>query len=621
MNINNFQLPRYFITGLSNGGTSFNIQSGNGSISVSMSTTYSQLIEKHTARLQLDYNTGSLPQVARNHLTALRSLLRSINKSETSPIGSELTTDFVQSVRTHLASASLSDRSKADRRSLLNAWKVTFDQMAVGPEVLVRGRERKNANVVGTDQTPFERGLKSALKAAKLTPKTAARLANASPSALGRWSRGALPNERSTQSLVNLDRVMGLPEGTLQGWLQETHAAGLPLHVNEFRERVKSTPKLMYSLKVQNISPSLLAEWRALFEHKTAAHPKGHRRNSNGRWTMVDVQEASCAASAFNSFKKKVAPSADILWTHVSNFIGFLQLSTMHGGYGLPEAETQTLAWLAVPEAIEAYLEFMTDRSDGLKHGGHRTFCGYVAALNNPSHGYLLQSPEFASRLPDSARTTENWEDRCRNTFETARAWKADSQDISRDPASPLKYFLDQEFPLAPIFAAMRKLRRISSEASAKSRTEALARRDELILGLLVSNPLRAKNIKTLIWKIDNSGNVYRTPSGEWRIRILGRQFKNRRRVGKTLYDVPVAKWLSKLVEDYVNYFRKTLIGDAVDSGFFFVSSRDGGRLNSLNSQVYSLTKALIPQCGAFRLTHFDISLLPTGSPNIQMNS
>ena len=598
MNINDFRIFRYSITNASNGSPSFKIQNAIGRFSISMAATYSELIEKHKTRLLEESNANSHPQIVRNHLTALRGLLRSIKKNETTTIGSEFTTGFAQCVKDHLASATLSERSKSDRKSLLTAWKSTYEQMKDTPDSIVRGRERRTAEGFTPEQTPFEKGLKSALKAAKLTPKTAARLAKVSTSALGRWSRGALPNGRSANTLEKVDFVLDLAPGTLTSLLRETHGVQAQTHANTYRERIRHTQKLSYALKAKDISPQLLTEWRKLFEHKTKIYNKGLLRQVGGRWSMADVHTAARSATPINSTGNMVAASADLVWSHVSRFLGFIRLPENITGFSFFPGATDSLAWLAVPEVVEAYLEFQTERAGGLKHGGHRVFCSQIAALTNPAHGYLVQSPDLVAMLPAAVIQNRPWNELCGETFRMASAWKADSDDVSRAPEAPLQFFLTQEFPLAPIFAAMRKRRAQASNASGGSVAEAIARRDEVLIGFLIANPLRAKNVKALSYKADNTGNVYQTHTGDWRIRIPGRQFKNQKRVGKTLYDVPVARWLSKIIDDYVRHFRNRLIADADDSGYFFVSSHGGGIFKSLNNHIYALTKALIPQCG-----------------------
>jgi integrase/transcriptional regulator with XRE-family HTH domain len=595
MFINALQHSRYSITGSGNGGAVPLFGSRTGLLTVA--TTYENLIATHKERLLKGKNPEEQEQVVRNNMTALTRFLHSLKKNETAPIGSELSTDFERCLNDHIASSGLGERSKVDRRNLLNAWKATFEYMHKAPESISIGRERRKASAVAAEMTLFERELKAALKAAHLAPKAAARLAGVSPSALGRWARGALPNVRSSASLERLDGVLKLPPSTLTRSLAETLALQAPVHSNSYRERIRSTAKLEYALKRRDLTPELLEEWRKLLEYKTSLRPIGLRRRSGSRWSPTEAALAGRNLTVTNMLNGAVIETADIFWSSLSMFLGFLALPRAQGCYGVPPNEVQTIAWLAVPEAVNAFLEFRTARSGGLRHRGHKTFCGHVAALTNSMYGYLSQSANLMSLLPDGYVLGRNWNAMCQETFEVASSWKAESKDISRAPAEALQFFLSQEYPLRPVFAAMKKLRQMAERARGDSVPEALARRNELLLGFLASNPLRAKNIRNLTYRSDNSGSIYKDAAGQWRIRILGKHFKNRSRVGRKVYDVQVAKWLASRVEDYVTVFRPVLVGDTPDAGWFLLSSRGGGRL-TIGAHVYKLTKSLIPQCG-----------------------
>lgn len=475
---------------------------------------------------------------------------------------------------------------------------MTFELLDKSPHTITRGRERRKANANDISMTKFEAGLKEALKVSSLSAKTAAKKAGISTSAMGRWVRGALPNIRSENSLAKLDGVVGLPVGTLLNLLRETQTILSSVSTNAFRERCQDKSKLLYMLKETDLLPGLRQQWKDYFDYKIVARPRGLERRANGRWSVAEPKLTSSRPTSLNTNGKKISESANIAWAHISSYLGFLNLSEADGGCGLELDNVQTLGWLAVPESIEKYLEFKTDRSAGLKHGGHRVFCGYIIALTHPVYGYLTQIKDFVNQLPTSVLKGRTWEQLCHETHTTAQAWKTDSKDISRDPSTPLKFFLESELPLKPIFDVMHKLREKANAAPTRSQEEALARRDELILGLLISNPLRAKNIKLLDYKINNSGSMYRTQSGSWRIRIPGALFKNKNRVGNKIYDVPVASWLTKLVDDYINEFRSVLIGSNFDTGYFFVSSHTGGRFDNLNRHVFKITKTYIPPCG-----------------------
>jgi integrase len=288
-------------------------------------------------------------------------------------------------------------------------------------------------------------------------------------------------------------------------------------------------------------------------------------------------------------------------WSRISAFLGFLRLPPEQGGFGQVLAKVQTLARLCVPEAIEAFLLFSSQRSGGLKHEGHRTFCNTVASLTREKYGYLRQNQHLFSKLPDGIAAGRTSDFMCDEAHATAEAWAATATDTSRNPQDGIAFFLEQKQPLRPIFDAMHRIRRLADGCMPGSISEALLRRDELMLGFFTSNPLRAKNVKTLTWKPDNSGHVYRTPSGQWRLRIEPREFKNRnggKNKNRKKYDVAIAAWLKPCLEGYLERFRAVLCGEHGHSPFLFLNSRTGGRMNDMNRRLYEITKRFIPRSG-----------------------
>ena len=94
-----------------------------------------------------------------------------------------------------------------------------------------------------------------------------------------------------------------------------------------------------------------------------------------------------------------------------------------------------------------------------------------------------------------------------------------------------------------------------------------------------------------------SAGDIHRTPDGNWRIRIPGRQFKNRTRVGSGTYSVAIPSRLSLLLDDYVENVRPHLFGSAPDNGRFFLT-HGGNRMENISHRIAQLTKRLIPGCG-----------------------
>ena len=334
LSINNLQTSRYFITESYNV-VRFDISLGLGLPLKKMAATYEKLISAHIARLTSHSSPASLEQVIRNHKTALRGFLKTIQKSETSPVGVELMDDFESNLKLHLTQQSISSRSAADRRSLLNAWKLTFELLGEAPDTVPRGRERRKANASNISMTKFEAGLKEALKVSRLSAKTAAKRAGISTSAMGRWARGALPNIRSENSLDKLDNVLALPGGTLLKLLRETQSFLSPACTNAFRERCEDRSKIPYILKDTYLSSAFRLQWKEYFDYKVAIRPKGLARRTNGRWSIVEANLTSCRPSPFNTSGSKICESANIVWGHVSSYLGFLSLAENSGGCGL----------------------------------------------------------------------------------------------------------------------------------------------------------------------------------------------------------------------------------------------------------------------------------------------
>lgn len=601
MEINHLGNLRYFITGIKNDVSTLLSTVSTVSLTVTMAATYAQLVEKHIARLQSDSTSLLAQQIVRNHMTAMRAWLNFLGKSETSTVGLELTSAFAENVKNHVASLDISDRSKGDRRSLLNAWRLTFDLMGAAADKPIRGRERARADLVPTNPTVFEVGLKAALRKAGLTPKAAARRARVSPSALARWSRGALPNQRSQHTMSRLEEVLGLPSGHLSDLLRQSFGSQLPVARNEYRERLKARCADPYLQKPSSLSSTFLMEWQELLRHKIAPRLKGKRRSGASRWTATSNAISPGAVPGITTLDGFHYASAGVLWNHASAFFGFLQLHPTRGGWGLEPNVAQSVAWLAVPEAVEAYLDFATERAGGLRHTGHAVFCSAIAALAHPTHGYLTQSAQLSLRLLPEYTANRTWEDMCVETRSLVDDWRTTCTDVSRSPEQAIRSVLELPRPLDPIFLAMSRLHNVAAAAQAGSLEEAVARRDELLLGMLISNPLRRKNQIELSYLPDNSGNVYQTSTGEWRIRLRNSVFKNgKKTTGNKIgpYDVRVSDWLHHLLADYVKCFRPILQGQEQADNLFL--SVHGRPMNDMTHRVLNLTRAHIPGSGGF---------------------
>lgn len=599
MKINELATYRYLITIAPNDRNTYKLFNfaGLGTQNVTMATTYRNLITHHFKTLETKCNPASSEQVKRNHMVALRGFMAHAGQSETSPIGLEMTDNFAALLKSHLSASKLSVRSQTDRRSLLNGWRESFLTMSAEP-ILKIGRERRLAADIPTEQNPFEKVLWDSLKSSKLSPKTAARLAGVSTSAVGRWSRGALPNARTSDSLYKLDSVLDLVPGTLLAGFHDATGKSIDAPVNEYRKRQKANTSKRFCVGIDDVRPALLNEWKAHLRFKTAPNTGNLIRADSGRWSLHEERHSSIKPSVFTSIGPNVSPSASIFWIRTKSFLGYLRLPVPDGGFGLSDEIAQTLAWYAVPEAVEGYFDFITRRSDGLKHASQEKFCATVIALLHPDHGYLTQCPYLLDKIPRDISNGRDWGEMCKFACASAKTLKSDCHDKSRDPEEPIRSLLCLEQPLAPIFAAMKKLRMIGDASPTGSIKEAVARRNELLLGLLISNPLRSKNLITLTIKTHNNGDIFRDEKGYWRIRIPASRMKNRKRLKKRIYNAPLPAWLFPLIDDYATKFRPILnTKNKIDN--FFISNT-GTRFDALNKAIYKITATLIPGCSGF---------------------
>ena len=138
------------------------------------------------------------------------------------------------------------------------------------------------------------------------------------------------------------------------------------------------------------------------------------------------------------------------------------------------------------------------------------------------------------------------------------------------------------------------------SAGKALSIRQALWIRDQLLLRTLASNPLRSRNFCEMRYieggKADSGGNLYRMPSGEWRLRFLPEDFKNEHGAARELYDVMMDPSTWPLVDQYINQARPVLLhGREIDEAFVSVTGRPLAA-TSLASAVKSLTGAYIDE-------------------------
>ncbi len=274
------------------------------------------------------------------------------------------------------------------------------------------------------------------------------------------------------------------------------------------------------------------------------------------------------------------------------------------GGCEKPAEQLQSLAWLAIPEFIEPYIEWRKERTGGINSRAILTFLGVVLWMTRPTDGYLTQQPQLLATLPEEQRS-EPWEALCARQFDYCMRLKqayVDEVRPSRDPFQPLRPIMDLPQPMDAIADMVQRLRMDRPQGGPPWR-EAVWSRNLLLLKLLASNPLRRRNLAALKWTTknrdgyhpDNDCSLYQRSDGSWWIFVPKHLLKNRRG-GEAIrdYDSPVHESVWPDLERYLFRHRNTLMGNPTD--YVLLSWQKGDKAEHrpymfLSHTVKALTK------------------------------
>lgn len=553
--------------------------------------TYQQLLAdiaasfSNTRDLEGEATSSSLPQQVRNIASTLHSFLAYHGKTVDSRVGLELTTNFDTSAADYLNALEVATSTKRDRRYHLKVIRGHFEKLKAAS----LGRAPK--------ESTLSQELRRAVAGSGLAPKTLAKAAGISPSAIQRWLAGATPNARGLAPLRRLELKLGLERDSLTRLIkdEDPRVDNSNARSIDFRQDLGLLIEDRYALPEADFNPTLTREWKALFDYKTSIAPQ-FERSSKGVWRLIPKKD-SASRSALVCRGAQVCPSADVFLMKIRLFLGFLIRPVAAGGWGLTSDQAQTLAWLAHPEAINAFLEFITERSKGVKHAGQAVFCQHVASLLREGTGYLRQRSELRQNLPEDFRPLDDtaWKRMCEQTHKILKAWQKCSTGIRRAPQDPIAFLLDHDEPLLPVLEAIKQIERDAASAAPGSKQQAILKRDALVLALFLSNPLRLRSMQSLTICPSGAGSVYRTDKG-YRLRLTPSQLKNGEGDAGKRYDVAIAPWVTGMLDEYIEEYRPVLAKDPNDP-YLLLSSRSAGFWTEMGKHVFKLTKRYIRGC------------------------
>lgn len=545
--------------------------------------TYAYLFDQMAEHAQ----TKGLPtQDLSNLKSAMRAFMADHGFTSATPVGSNLRTSYYRRLGEHvetLVQEGRSSRYIANRKNLLRRW-----------HSLINLIDRQSASDSGT-LSPFQRLIKE-LVATAPNQKRLAIDSGVPLATLKRWMSGATPQKNANSKLRRLEHYFGLDKGTLVNIASNNTETSMstettPIDI-EYRIRLSKAQKLPFALN--QISENLRAEWRDFLHHKVEILPLLERQ-AKGRWRATEhFTKPESPELWYCFYESSFVPTASMNWNRLRNYLGWLSLSHSSGGYGLAPELTQSLSWLLSSKHLQGYVSWYVKRSGGKVHSGVISFVKFVSSITHPVTGYLTQSPILASTLSVHAEIAD-WSTACAKTHVWAQKTLkllTPQKKVSRNPIEAIKEVLELPNPMRAVTDMVRRMK--AARPWTGGQTEAIWARDLLLIKLLASNPLRAKNMILLTYKADNTGELYQTRDGAWRILIGPEKLKNQDGAAKdTPYDMPIHEAVWGDIERYLKRYRQQF-PDANNLDYVFLSSESTTPPDSwerLNRRVFELTK------------------------------
>jgi integrase len=336
---------------------------------------------------------------------------------------------------------------------------------------------------------------------------------------------------------------------------------------------------------------------------------------------VTDSKSAPNQQKAWYAYvRDQYVPTAGIAWTKVAGFLGWLQLPRSLGGLQMDAEQAQTLAWLVRDDLIEQYLDWKIRRSGDVVHSGIEEFPRFVSGLVNSKTGYLKLTTALSNSLVLQGMS---WAEQCEQCFAGMKELKQHYEGLfktSRDPFEPIQAVLVLPNPLDAV--ADMTFRMTADRPLTNGTQEAVWARDLALIRLLMSNPLRIKNLQELTWRADNSGQLYQQPDGSWHIRIDRKDFKNHQGAAKERdYHNPVDPMVWPILQQYLTIHRPRLVGGR-NSDYVFVSQEPqekDGPWTRMNRRVFTLTARYLwgcPGVGPHAFRHIVATAILKNSPN-----
>lgn len=435
--------------------------------------------------------------------------------------------------------------------------------------------------------------------------------------------------ERDSRSAAAVARDAGIPKATLSSWLDERYAPGQgsALHVQNletvlgiprgtlisrlvrrpyFAPKTKRSGQTSFGKRMSQIVLSgervrivptdrLQEQWQGFLMYKTDPLLEG--ADAHGLWRTKEPHRSGLIPQWYMMVNDQICPTAGAYWTVFSGYLGWLTRPPTEGA-GVPENQADTLAWLVHSEHLLKHVRWRMARAGNVINHGTLNLLSWVKSVLRPETGYLWRNPSFADTLPDefllsgrrladmdAASKREAWQLACATTHDALvkrirTITKSDSVKFSRDPEEPIQAILAQPEPLRVLLDMIQTMQTLAP----RKRYGAVFwvwLRDLLLMKMMCTNPLRISQIAVMTYRTDNTGNLYKTSTDEWRLRYKASDFKNQKGAAKLDYDVSIPRSVWPTIEAYLSESRPHLIGANMSDFLFLPMNGNAGEKDS----------------------------------------
>ena len=522
---------------------------------------------------------GTPQYIISNLKTALNAWMRYINVADNSLIGPEFREDFEEALyqfSTHEIEHGRGKRTAKDRSEFIVRWKKIYDENSM------------------LDLLPssFSEALGELLRRANFDAYELSRRSGIHIDTIKNWLADKyVPRVDAVPRLSKIETALAVPHGTLirkVGHIRHQWLAAKSKQDPTLRTQTPYQKRMSQKHKEKHYyshppTPRLQEQWTELIRFKSDPFREGAIPRNTWRLKRADKVARKYDWSA--KFENMICPTANMQWNMLSLFLGWLSQPS-HVGKGIQREASDTLAWLIRDDVFVQYLNWQIRRSDNIIHNGIMTALQNAASMLRPKTGFIYNNPWLGHTLADE-HLPKNLKNLPADEFE--QAWQSECERVrrvyiarikantnsrqfkkSRDPRAPILSILQQERPSE---ALMLLVREMESNPPPKNNRQVYPAylRDKVLLKIMITNPLRVGMFPIIKYYPNNTGNIYQTNSGAWRLRFEAEDFKNTKGAAKEDYDVAIPQFIWADIEHYLAEGRPYL--KHADKPYFFQGS------------------------------------------------